>query len=336
MVFWVMWLFNVQWVKKTMAFLGVLLIFLGMFSIYLSLEARDSDALKMTQISKDIYLSITFMTSSLFVLGVLALVGAWKNPLACRVMFSLGGIVLLIMYAYYGIKVKIQSSKIIEAFDTYECDMLKQYQFQAKYDNSIDDTKKATYDIIDPYVKFFNDIYLLGRNSYWRKTPYGCPWQLSPKLVSTFYYNGTDESVVTNVQGCSDKILGSYENYTLDLNQKEFISYFKFIGELEREYKCSGFWAQEDVYYFYDITYGPPTQKWDKAIVDDVIPYNINIYASNLLIISAILFFCVFIHFGLFKKPQKSEDFSRVANTTSIQNVTQISRLEDESQVSKF
>jgi len=64
-----------------MGILSIILLFLGLFSIYLSLEARESQALKMTRIADELYLSCTFMTSSMFVVAVLAMVCAWKNPI---------------------------------------------------------------------------------------------------------------------------------------------------------------------------------------------------------------------------------------------------------------
>lgn len=341
MVFWVMWLFKIDWVRKTMGFLGVILIVVGMFSIYLSLEARDSNALKLTKISKDIYLSITFMTSSVFVLGVLALVMGWKNPRSWRIIFTIGCSAVMALYLYYGIKIRVITSEIKTSLESYECDMLGQYQFQAAYDNSIDDSKSATYTIKDSYIEFFNTIYSMARTSYCKKSPDGCPWMNSPVVVADFYYDSTDDEVVTKMQGWTDKILGSYEKYELILNQAEFISYFNFIGDLEQRYSWAGFCAQEEAYYFSDITKGPPHREWDNAIINEVIPYEINIYAQHLIIIASILFMCLFIHAGLFKKTQAKvmdeEGFKSVQNVSSTMVITQnMSRLDDESQVSKF
>ena len=166
MAFCVMWFFGINWIRRTVVFLGVVILFLGMMSIYLSIESRDSDALKLTEIANDIYLSITFMTSSLFVLGVLGLVNAWKNPRAWRLIFTVGWIILGAMYAYYGIKLKLIVADFITALDTEEWRMLKQYQFQAAYDNSIDDSKKAVYTIKNVKVKLLNDLYYMGRSAF--------------------------------------------------------------------------------------------------------------------------------------------------------------------------
>lgn len=228
------------------------------------------------------------------------------------------------------------SSNIKASLDTQEWRMLSQYQYQAWYDASQDDSKSSEYIIQDHYIKLLNDLYLMGRTSYCKKAPTGCPCKDSPINETGFYYDSSDEDVVSNVQGCSDKILGSYENYDIELNLNEFISLFNFLGELEQENSCSGFCAKEDVYYFHDITLGPPKKSWDNALVNDVIPWSINLYASQLILISAILFLWLFVHIGLFKKEKKKPKFTGLQNTTNPQNVTQISRMEEESQVSRF
>lgn len=112
----------------------------------------------------------------------------------------------------------------------------------------------------------------MGRSMYCKKSPDGCPCMTTSPLVTSFvyndvvFYNNTDEDVITNVQGCTDKILGAYEDYKLKLNQKEFISYFKYIGSMEKKHKCAGFCAQEEVYYFYDIQETHPTKPCDDAL----------------------------------------------------------------------
>jgi hypothetical protein len=91
-------------------------------------------------------------------------------------------------------------------------------------------------------------------------------------IVASFVYNdvvvydNTDEEVIKNVQGCDDKILGAYENYELELSQNEFISYFDFLGEVEKKHECAGFCAQEDVYYFYNIQQTHPIKSCDDAM----------------------------------------------------------------------
>ena len=340
MAFWVMWFFGVKWVRRTVLFLGVVILFLGMCSIYLSIESRDSDALKLTGISKDIYLSITFMTSSMFVLGVLWFVDAWKNPRIWRFLFTFGSLVLWAMYSYYGIKLKIITSKYITSFDTEEWRMLDQYQYQAALDHSVDDSKPASYTIKDSNIKLFNDLYLMGRSSYWKKSPTGWPWKTSPinqtNVYHTFVYNNSDSSVVVNVQGCSDKILGSYENYGISLNLDEYKSLFNYLGKYEQAYKCAGFCAYETAYYFYDISQGPPTKSWDNMFKEQIINNDIDIFANDLIIISAILSIWWFIHFGLFKKESKSDQIVPLHVPAHHQSVTMASRIEDESRISKF
>ena len=115
------------------------------------------------------------MTSGLFVLSVLAFAGAWKNPILCRLSFSVLCTCLIAFYAFYGIKVLIITSDITHSLELEECRMLKQYQVQAAYDNSVDDSKSATYTIQDQWIETLNNIYLMGRNSYCVKSPDGCP-----------------------------------------------------------------------------------------------------------------------------------------------------------------
>ena len=170
-----MYFFGLTCIKKTMAFIGVGIMFLGMFSIYLSMESRDSEALILTNYFDTLYLSLTFMTSGLFVLSVLALVGAWKNPFTCRVAFTALSITMMVLYAYYGIKVILITSEITHALGTTECRMLREFQEQAEYDNSIDDSKSAVYTIENDWIYLLNSLYLMGRSSYCLKSPYGCP-----------------------------------------------------------------------------------------------------------------------------------------------------------------
>jgi len=246
----------------------------------------------------------------------------------------------MIWYAHYGIKVRQISAGIYNGFEQYECKMLRQYQTQAIYDNSIDDSKSADYAIQNEWIEFFNSLYLMGRSSYWKKSPQGCPCMTSPITVTDFFYNTSDSDVIKNMQGCEDKILGSYEEYDLVLNLKQFKAYFDYIGKIEQKYNWAGFCAMEDAYYFHDITVGPPVTSWDKALKDDLIPYNINVFAMNLLIISAILCLSLFVHFGLFQKQtpkiMAEEKIFNQVNTTTNHNITQLSRFEDESRVSKF
>lgn len=336
-----MWLFNPDCVRRTMCLFAVIILALGIGSIQLSVQARESNALKLTNMADKLYLSWTFMTSSLFIVAVLALVWAWKNPLSGRIILSIGLFSLMFCYAYYGIKVKVITSQIYNAFETTECRMLREYQTQAAYDYSIDDSKSATYTIKNEWIKFFNDIYWMGRTAFCKRYSTGWPWKTSPIIVSSFYYDNADPDAVTTVQGWSDKLLGSYEKFSLQLNLKQYKSFFEYIGNIEKEYEWSGFWAEEEAYYFYDVTKGPPKRKWDQAIRDNLIPYNIDIFAMNLILISSILWLVLFINVGLFKKmtPKivaEEKMFKTVQNTTNTQNISQISKYDDESHVSKF
>lgn len=160
----------------------------------------------------------------------------------------------------------------------------------------------------------------------------------SNPLLTDFYYDSSHEDVTTNVQNCRDKILGSYEGYQIDLNLDEFVEFFNFIGEIEKEHKCAGFWAHEEVYYFYDIEQTGPSVSWDNALKDDVIPNKINIFAGNLIIISAALFLWLFVHTGLYKK-QKYEKLQEVNVATTMNNnrsVVSASRVDDDNRPGHF
>ena len=168
------------------------------------------------------------------------------------------------------------------------------------------------------------------------KSPTGWPCKSSPILQTGFYYNDSDSSSIKNVQGWSDKILGSYEKFSISLNLDEYKSLFSYLGKYEQKYKCAGFWAEETAYYFYDITKGPPSVSCDTMMREQIIDNDISIFANNLIIISAILVICWFIHTGLFKKESKSDQIVPIQLPNHAQNVTMASRIEEESRVGRF
>lgn len=63
-------------------------------------------------------------------------------------------------------------------------------------------------------------------------------------------------------------------------------------------------------------------------------------YANQLIIVSVVLFFCLFVIIGMLKPSYQiraEEGFKEVQATQNPNNVTQVSRLgDDESRVSKF
>ena len=79
-----------------------------------------------------------------------------------------------------------------------------------------------------------------------------------------------------------------------------------------------------------------PDKSCDDALMNDVIPNNINFFAGNLIIISAALFLSMFVHMGLYKK----EKYNKLANDPSedVQRneVNNASRMDNESRASNF
>lgn len=117
-------------------------------------------------------------------------------------------------------------------------------------------------------------------------------------------------SVVTNVQGCKEKLEAAYTNYVIPFDSlDDLVRFLNYFGELEDKYDCSGVCTYKPVYYFSNSGDGFPDRKCEIPLREDILLGEILPIGVGFVIISLVIFVVMFIHWGFFcRKKDKPYD----------------------------
>ena len=175
----------------------------------------------------------------------------WKNPSCCRFLYALAITFVVLYFIAIGILLMATGGALEDGIDE-ACD-----------------GKTSS------LAKTFRELYSSADSIYWVPAANsGCECEMPSHVISTNYfrsnYTTTASGGITKVQECTQYLVSAYDGYEIDLDTVDDVTkLLDLYGEIEKEYKCSGIWYQQAVYYFYSITAGEPTIQCTNKLKED-------------------------------------------------------------------